>query len=62
MAFFQSRLKKFILTIVLGFLFAPFVPTVFYAMNLCVNSADSDKYDLRSARMEMYARWAFLDS
>ena len=56
MTFFQSRLKKFILTIVLGFLFAPFVPTVFYAMNLCVNSADSDKYDLRSARMEMYAR------
>ena len=49
-------MKKFVLITILGFLFAPFVPTVFYAMNLCVNSADSDKYDMRSARMEMYAR------
>ena len=42
--------------IVLGFLFAPFVPTVFYAVNLCVNSAESDAYDPKSARMAMMAR------
>ena len=42
--------------IFLGFLFAPFVPTVFYAINLCVNSTESDAYDVRSARMSMMAR------
>ena len=56
---FQKRVRQFLVVLLLCFIFYPIVPTISYAINLWhLNSASAGGggYNMKTARLEMFAR------